>query len=101
MTPEIDPPQVDYKKPAPYQPAFWLMAAIRLYQKTLSPFLGQSCRYSPTCSHYAYDAIGIHGAARGSWLAIKRVGRCNPWGGLGLDPVPLKAGAEREMEEIA
>ncbi len=74
--------------PAPYQLAYWLMNAIRLYQRTLSPLIGQSCRFDPTCSHYAYDAIRVHGAARGSWLAIKRVGRCNPWGGLGHDPVP-------------
>ncbi len=75
--------------PAPYQLSYWLMATIRLYQRTLSPLLGQSCRFDPTCSTYAYDSIRLHGAMRGSWLALKRVGRCNPWGGLGLDPVPL------------
>jgi len=75
----------------PYQPEFWLMALIRLYQKTLSPFLGQNCRFSPSCSKYAYEAIGTHGALRGTWLAIKRVGRCNPWGGLGHDPVPKRS----------
>ena len=75
----------------PYQLAFWLRAVIRLYQRTLSPLLGQSCRYEPTCSKYAYEAIGVHGAARGTWLALKRVGRCNPWGGMGLDPVPDRA----------
>ncbi len=74
--------------PAPYQLSFWLMAAIRIYQRLLSPLLGQSCRFSPTCSAYAHDAIGIHGAIGGSWLAIKRVARCNPWGGMGSDPVP-------------
>ncbi|MBT8200688.1 MAG: membrane protein insertion efficiency factor YidD [Acidimicrobiia bacterium] len=78
----------DVTSPAPYQLSYWLMAAIRLYQRTLSPLLGQSCRFSPTCSMYAYDSIRLHGALRGSWLAVKRVGRCNPWGGLGLDPVP-------------
>lgn len=61
---------------------------IRLYQKLLSPVLGASCRYTPTCSQYAVEALQKHGIFKGSWLAIKRIVSCNPWGGHGYDPVP-------------
>lgn len=64
------------------------MLLIKFYQKTLSPFLGSSCRFYPTCSHYGYEAISKYGAIRGSWLALKRIGRCNPFHPGGLDPVP-------------
>ena len=64
------------------------LAGIRAYQKVLSPFLGSNCRYYPTCSAYTYEAIEIHGVARGSWLGIKRIGRCHPWHEGGIDPVP-------------
>ena len=64
---------------------------IRLYQVTLSPFLGKNCAHTPTCSNYAIEAINEWGALKGSWLAIKRVIRCNPWWGTyGDDPVPKK-----------
>jgi putative membrane protein insertion efficiency factor len=63
----------------------WL---IRGYQFLLSPWVGNHCRHWPTCSEYARQAIVRHGAARGSWLAAKRVLRCNPWHGGGIDPVP-------------
>ena len=63
---------------------FW----IRAYQAGLSPILPASCRYTPTCSEYARRAVARHGAARGTWLAMKRVGRCHPFGGHGHDPVP-------------
>ena len=65
-----------------------LLAAIRLYQLTLSGFLGRRCRYLPTCSDYASDAIAKHGAWRGALLAMSRMSRCQPWGGEGFDPVP-------------
>ncbi len=65
-----------------------LLGLIRLYQLTLSPWLGPRCRYEPTCSHYAAEAVRRHGAARGVWLAAKRLGRCHPWGRSGYDPVP-------------
>jgi putative membrane protein insertion efficiency factor len=65
-----------------------LMALIALYQNTLGPAMPPSCRYQPTCSHYAYAAVARHGALRGSWLALKRLLRCAPWGGSGYDPVP-------------
>ena len=63
---------------------------IRLYQKYISPMLGNNCRYTPTCSQYAIEAIQIHGFLYGSWLAFKRILKCNPWGGHGYDPVPPK-----------
>ena len=65
-----------------------LLGLIRLYQLTLSPWLGRQCRYEPTCSVYATEAIQRFGVRRGSWLAAKRLGRCHPWGGSGYDPVP-------------
>lgn len=61
---------------------------IRLYQILLSPILGASCRYTPTCSQYGLEAIRKHGPFKGGWLTLKRIGRCNPWGGHGHDPVP-------------
>jgi uncharacterized protein len=61
---------------------------VRAYQVTLSPLIGGGCRFTPTCSAYAAEAIRTHGAARGLWLALKRVARCQPWGGFGHDPVP-------------
>ncbi len=61
---------------------------IRLYQYLLSPLLGASCRYTPTCSQYGLEAIQKYGPFKGGWLTLKRIGRCNPWGGHGHDPVP-------------
>ncbi|HSK38384.1 MAG TPA: membrane protein insertion efficiency factor YidD [Arenibaculum sp.] len=68
--------------------AYLLHACITAYQWTLSPFVGRHCRYLPTCSVYAKEAIEQYGALRGGWLAVKRIGRCHPWGGSGYDPVP-------------
>lgn len=66
-----------------------LLAIIRFYQLGISPFLGPSkCRYTPTCSEYAHQAIIKYGAAKGTFLALKRLLRCTPWGGHGFDPVP-------------
>lgn len=61
---------------------------IKLYQNLLSPLLGAQCRYTPTCSQYGIEAIKKYGAFKGGWLTLKRIGRCNPWGGHGHDPVP-------------
>jgi putative membrane protein insertion efficiency factor len=67
----------------------WLaLLPIRLYRLFLSPFLGRQCRYHPTCSAYALEAIETHGILRGYWLAVRRIGRCHPLGGAGYDPVP-------------
>jgi len=63
---------------------------IRIYQWTISPLLGPSCRYEPTCSHYMIEAIQQWGILKGTWLGLKRISRCHPWGGHGHDPVPKK-----------
>ena len=67
--------------------ARWFCLAIRGYQYLFS-WRVSSCRYKPSCSTYAIEAIEQHGAARGTWLGIRRIGRCHPWGGHGWDPVP-------------
>jgi putative membrane protein insertion efficiency factor len=66
-----------------------LRGTIRIYQLALSPFTPPSCRFTPTCSQYAAEAIARHGACTGGWLALKRIARCHPWGGSGVDHVPL------------
>jgi putative membrane protein insertion efficiency factor len=68
-----------------------LRAAIRLYQLTLAYFFVGACRYEPSCSSYATEAVVRHGALRGSWLAAHRLCRCGPWGRGGYDPVPSRA----------
>ncbi len=65
-----------------------LTAIIRIYQLVLSPVLGSNCRFHPSCSEYAREAIENHGAVRGGWLSLKRLGRCHPFNHGGLDPVP-------------
>lgn len=65
-----------------------LIAPIRFYRYFLSPWLGRNCRFTPTCSAYAIEAIEIHGPIRGLWLAVCRIARCNPWCHGGCDPVP-------------
>lgn len=65
-----------------------LIGLIKAYRYALSPFLGPSCRFYPTCSAYAAEAIDTHGSLRGSWLAAKRILKCHPWHPGGLDPVP-------------
>lgn len=67
---------------------YLLMALVRMYRSFLSPLFPPSCRYSPTCSAYALEALQRHGALYGSWLTLKRLARCHPWGGHGHDPVP-------------
>ncbi|MGI4804899.1 MAG: membrane protein insertion efficiency factor YidD [Janthinobacterium lividum] len=61
---------------------------IRIYQFLLSPILGASCRFTPTCSQYGLEAIRKYGPFKGGWLTLKRIGRCHPWGKHGTDPVP-------------
>ena len=65
-----------------------LILPIRFYQKVISPMTPPSCRFTPTCSQYAIEAIRKHGIFKGGWLAAKRIARCHPWGGSGYDPVP-------------
>jgi uncharacterized protein len=64
------------------------MALVRVYQITLSPLFAGSCRYEPSCSRYAMTALEQHGLLKGAWLAVRRLARCHPLGGSGLDPVP-------------
>ena len=64
------------------------VALIRVYQWGISPLLGPRCRFTPSCSHYAVEALQKHGLLNGLWLAIRRIARCHPWGGHGADPVP-------------
>ena len=73
-----------------FKPAFaaFFLLIIRIYQHVISPLLGRSCRFSPSCSHYGVEAIQKYGPFKGGWLTVKRIGRCNPWGGHGYDPVP-------------
>jgi putative membrane protein insertion efficiency factor len=68
-----------------------LIILIRLYRITLSPYMGWACRFDPTCSAYAIEAISHYGAWRGSWLAARRLARCHPFGACGYDPVPVQS----------
>lgn len=69
-------------------PTKLLLAFIRFYQYAVSPLIPPRCRYTPTCSQYALEAVKKYGALKGGWLACKRIVRCHPWGGCGHDPVP-------------
>ena len=73
-----------------------LIGLVKLYRLTISPWLGMNCRFQPTCSSYAIEALQVHGVVKGGWLAIRRIGRCHPWGGSGYDPVP---GTEQDGDE--
>jgi putative membrane protein insertion efficiency factor len=76
---------------------YLLIALVRCYQLSIAPFLRAmngghgSCRHDPTCSHYTIEALRVHGALRGGWLALRRLSRCHPWGTHGHDPVPPKS----------
>jgi len=67
-----------------------LIGLLKAYRFAISPLYGQVCRYHPTCSAYALDAVTLHGGIKGSWLAVRRLGRCHPWAAGGYDPVPGK-----------
>ncbi len=77
------------------RPLIWL---VKFYGIAISPWLGGNCRFQPTCSEYTIEALQTHGVLRGSWLAAKRIGRCNPWGGSGYDPVPDAARDDHETD---
>ncbi|WP_395625426.1 membrane protein insertion efficiency factor YidD [Daejeonella sp.] len=64
------------------------LVLIKIYQYLISPILGQSCRFTPSCSQYGLEAIHKHGPFKGAWLTLKRIARCHPWGSHGHDPVP-------------
>jgi len=76
--------------------AWPLLALVWLYRLAISPWLGNNCRYDPSCSEYALEALRQHGVFCGTWLAARRIGRCHPWGGSGYDPVP----GDKEVEEL-
>lgn len=81
-------------------PAAWVLSLpVRLYRATFSPLVGMNCRYHPTCSAYALEALEKHGAVKGSWLAFRRIMRCHPLGGSGYDPVPEKPAEKKETED--
>jgi len=75
-----------------FRPGYWLalplIGLLRIYKYAISPMLGRSCRFHPSCSEYAIEALERHGPAKGLWLAIRRIGRCHPWHPGGYDPVP-------------
>jgi putative membrane protein insertion efficiency factor len=68
-----------------------LIAFLKAYRLLISPLYGQVCRYHPSCSAYALEAVTVHGSIRGTWLAMRRLARCHPWAAGGYDPVPQKA----------
>ena len=84
-----------------------LIGLLRAYRLLISPLYGQVCRYHPSCSAYALEAVQKHGAVKGTWLAVRRVGRCHPWAAGGYDPVPHRftwraagsAGQSKETQE--
>ncbi len=76
--------------------AWPLLILVQLYRWTVAPWLGVNCRFEPTCSSYAIEALQRYGAFRGTVLAAKRIGRCHPWGHSGYDPVPGKEAGEDE-----
>ena len=77
-----------------------LIGLVRFYQLAISPWTPAACRFTPTCSAYAMEALGQHGAARGLWLAFRRIARCHPWGGFGYDPVPDRAPRPEPATEV-
>ena len=72
-----------------------LIALLRGYRAVISPLYGQVCRYHPSCSAYALEAVQVHGSLKGSWLAVRRLGRCHPWAAGGYDPVPTRTPTRR------
>lgn len=73
-------------------PRYAIIYLLRLYQLTLSPMLGPVCRFAPSCSSYAVEAVRVHGVVRGGWLSGRRLARCHPWNPGGWDPVPPRRG---------
>lgn len=76
-----------------------MLLVVRFYRRGISPFTPASCRYTPTCSAYAEEALERFGALRGGWLALRRIFRCHPWGGFGYDPVPPGPSGEPHLPD--
>lgn len=89
------PPATSRRRSAGVAIALWLL---RGYQLLVSPLLGRTCRFLPTCSDYAREALEQHGLLRGGWLVLRRLARCHPWGGQGYDPVPPGSGSDFSRE---
>lgn len=75
-----------------------LVVLINVYKYVISPVIGPRCRFLPTCSDYALEALARHGPVRGGWLALRRISRCHPWGESGYDPVPPACGNDRSAD---
>jgi len=88
IAPKNPRPSVDSAAKAKTFGAWWLLAFVRFYKIFFSPFLGGACKFYPSCSNYAQEAIELHGARYGGWLALRRLGRCRPFTKGGFDPVP-------------
>lgn len=78
-----------------------MRALIAVYRYGISPFIAGSCRYHPSCSAYAEEALATHGAFRGGWIALKRMMRCHPWGGHGYDPVPAESECRDQSQKVS
>ena len=79
----------------------WILRALIIaYRYGLAPVLGANCRFEPSCSAYAQEAISVHGPLVGSWLAIRRIYRCNPWGSMGYDPVPTAPSCDHDPAPV-
>jgi len=76
--------------------AWPLLGLVWIYRYTISPLLGTNCRFEPSCSVYAKEALQRYGGIKGGWLALRRIGRCHPWGGSGYDPVPVTEESDNE-----
>lgn len=80
---------------------YLLIGLLKAYRAVISPLYGQVCKYYPSCSAYALEAVAVHGAGRGTWLALRRLGSCHPWAAGGYDPVPGTEAAAEWAEEQA
>jgi putative membrane protein insertion efficiency factor len=83
-----------------FQPRHVCIGLIRLYQYAIGPALPRGCRFEPSCSAYAAEAYERHGVLGGSWLALRRLARCQPWGGDGYDPVPQRLGLPKRLHGL-
>ena len=81
-------------------PVHLLQAAVRGYQILFSPLVGGACRFTPSCSAYALEAVRTHGSIKGSWLAVRRVGRCHPWAAGGVDHVPPRSPRGADVADV-